>query len=262
MIERLREMATARKQGTDQSDEKWVRIHPDVEIFRPEDGPARDVLNGRRTLVVTGHFSYKMLLHVPCEGRGEEKVARALDCIHPAKGYYGQPESIRFSVDPEVGTVTYTPDFGVRFSCGYVRFEYKRLEDLLPPLPDPKDEYALLRWAEAEEMRARLRRVREAYRRAGLTWVLLTDIELSKAASASVVNELVANFGRPISEDDLGRLMAELSHSGSLPLGKCEELIREGDFPRGDVLSRIAENLIRIDLHQPISVDTVVHIGT
>jgi hypothetical protein len=129
-----------------------------------------------------------------------------------------------------------------------------------PAMPDPKDEYALLRWTEAVEMRAKLRRVREAYRRAGLLWVLLTDVELAKAASASVVNELIANFGRPIAEDDLGRLHAELSHSGSLPLGKCEELIREGNFPRGELLSRVPENLISIDLRQPISVDTVVHI--
>jgi hypothetical protein len=255
-------MAAARKQRSDRADEKWVRIHPDVEIFRPEDGPARDVLDGRRTLVVTGYFSYKMMSHVPCEGRGEEKVARTLDCIHLAKRFYGQPESIRFSVDPNIGTESYTPDFGVQFDRGYVRFEYKRLEDLWPPLPDPKDEYALLCWTEAEQMRAKLRRVREACRRAGLPWVLLTDVELAKAASISVVNELVANFGRPIAEDDLGRLRAELSHSGSLPLGKCEELIREGEFPRGELLSRVPENQISLDLREPISVDTIVHIGT
>jgi hypothetical protein len=203
---RFREMAAARKLGTDQGDEKWVRIHPDVEIFRPENGPARDVLNGRRTLVVTGHFSYKMLEHVPCEGHGEEKVARTLDCIYLAKKYHGQPESIRFSLDPNVGTEIYTPDFGVQFKSGGVRIEYKRLEDLWPPLPDPKDEYALLRWVEAEAMRAKLRRARESYRRVGIPWALLTDVELTKSASASVVNELVANFGRSMAEDDWGRL--------------------------------------------------------
>jgi len=254
-------MAAARKQRSDQAGEKWVRIHPDVEIFRPEEGPARDVLDGRRTLVVTGHFSYKMMSHVPCEGRGEERVARALDCIHLAKRFYGQPESIRFAVDPDVGTEIYTPDFGVQFDRGYVRFEYKRLEDLWPPVPDPKDEYALRRWTEAEDMRAKLRRVREAYRRAGLPWALLTDVELAKAASASVVNELIANFGHSIAEDDLGRLRAELSLSGSLPLGRCEELIREGEFPRGELLSRVPENLISIDLLQPIGVNTVVHVS-
>jgi hypothetical protein len=110
-------------------------------------------------------------------------------------------------------------------------------------------------------MRAKLRRVREAYRRAGLPWALLTDVELAKAASASVVNELIANFGHSIAEDDLGRLRAELSLSGSLPLGRCEELIREGEFPRGELLSRVPENLISIDLLQPIGVNTVVHVS-
>jgi len=199
-----------------------------------------------------------MMSHVPCEGHGEEMVARTLDCIHLAESYFAQPESIRFSVQPDVGSELYTPDFGVQFKYGYVRIEYKRLEDLWPPVPDPHDEYALLQWHEAEELRARLRRVREAYRRAGLPWVLITDAELAKSANASVVNELIANFGRPIAEDDLGRLRAELSSEGALSLGRCEELIREGEFPRGEVLSRIPENLISIGLRQSITVDTVV----
>jgi hypothetical protein len=155
-------MAAKRNRRTNAREREWTRIHPDVEIFRCDDGPARDVLDGRRTLVVTGYYSYKMLVHVPCEGHGEENVARALDCKAPAKGFVGQPESIRFSVDPNVGTETYTPDFGVQFRYGYVRFEYKRLENLWPPVPDLDDEYALYRWSEAEKTRAKLRRVREA----------------------------------------------------------------------------------------------------
>ena len=63
-----------------------------------------------------------------------------------------------------------------------------------------------------------------------------------------------------VAEDDLGRLRAELLQRGPLPLGRCEELIREGQFPRGELLARIPENLIRIDLHAPISGDTIIHV--
>jgi hypothetical protein len=169
--------------------------------------------------------------------------------------------SIRFSVDPREGTETYTPDFGVQFRYGYVRFEYKRLDDLWP-VPDPYDEYALYRCSEAEKTRAKLRRVRDAYRRARLPWVLLTDVKLARTANAAVVNELVAHFGWEIAEDDLGRLRAELSHRGSLPVGHCEELIREGEFPRGQLLSRIPENVISVDLRNRVDVDTLVYPDT
>ncbi len=239
----------------------WKPLCQGVEIFRYDDGaPVRDVLDGRRSLVVCGHYSYKTLVHVPCEGHGEENVARALDCIFPVKHFVGQPETIRFSID-QSGAETYTPDFGVRFKYGYVRIEYKRLGDLWPPAPDPKDEYAAFRWNEAEKTRAKLRRAREAYHRAGLRWILLTDVATAKIANTSVVNEIVANCGWPIAEDDLGRLRTELSQQGPLPLGKCEELIREGEFARGELLSRIPENTISIELRRRIDPDTTVHLS-
>jgi hypothetical protein len=70
---------------------EWKPLCADVEIHRFEDdAPTRNVLNGRRTLVVCDHYSHKMRTHVPCEGRGEENAARTLDCIRPAQEFFGQ----------------------------------------------------------------------------------------------------------------------------------------------------------------------------
>jgi hypothetical protein len=242
------------------AEREWEPLANGVEIFRwSDDDPVRDVLNGRRTLVVCAHYSYKVLRHVPCEGQGEERSARTLDCVSPAIEYFGQPETIRFELDASFGRETYTPDFKVLFRNGFARVEYKRVQDLWPPVPtDSKDEYAIYHWNRTEEMRAKLRRAREAYRRAGLAWILLTDVSLAKFSDPAVVNEVIANSGCPIADDDLGRLRHELSNR-PLPLGRCEDIIRESSFARGPLLSLIPSNIVGINLRRTIDADTIVH---
>jgi hypothetical protein len=115
--------------------------------------------------------------------------------------------------------------------------------------------------AKAAETRERLRRAREAYRGTGRVWMLMTEREVGGCACPEVVDEIVANAGRPIDPNDLGRLRTFLAASGgAAAMGDCEETLRAAEFPRGEILSRIAERLVAIDLHAPITPDTLVRL--
>ena len=135
--------------------------------------------------------------------------------------------------------------------------------DIWPPKPaDDNDERGWLIWNEAKETRRHLRVARDAYRSAGLIWAPVTDVCLAKMADPETVDEVVANGGRPLDPHLLKRLLDHLraSPDGSAPLKQCEEVIGETEFPRGDVLARIQERHIWIDLHAPITPATVVHL--
>ena len=107
-----------------------------------------------------------------------------------------------------------------------------------------------------------LREAKAAYERAKRIWVLITDVRLSATADPETVDEIVANGGRPIEPGACSRLLDHLKQSpnGSAPLAECERVIGESEFPRGDVLARIQERLIWIDLKQPITPETAVHL--
>jgi hypothetical protein len=120
----------------------------------------------------------------------------------------------------------------------------------------------MLKCIEAAVLRAKLRRVRAIYAKAGLRFEILTEIDLLKLADPEIVDEIIANAGTPITPDDLARLeRALLAGNGRLSLGDCEDVLREAAFPRGAVLARIVERRIQINLMRPISRNTPVHIG-
>jgi hypothetical protein len=70
----------------------------------------------------------------------------------------------------------------------------------------------------------------------------------------------LANSGRPITAPDLERLLTTLRNSPdqSATMADCEAALEETDFARGDILSRITERVVAIDLFEPIGPDTVV----
>lgn len=104
--------------------------------------------------------------------------------------------------------------------------------------------------------------VATAYQKCGIDWQLITDRDLDQIASKSTIDEIVANAGRPIDPADEERLIAFLSaHGGSAPMAQCAEQLQSSDFPRGDILSRIPERIVSIDLHASIEDHTIVSVG-
>jgi hypothetical protein len=241
----------------------WQPLCEGAEVFRFANNEAvRNIITGRRNHEVGGHYSFKMGQHMIHESGPEERGARTFDCVFPVHRYFTQPETIRINSDRDFPGEIYTPDFLVEYEGGVVRYEIKEFAALHPPEPVPGDERALLKCAEAAALRARLRRVRAVYAKAGLRFEVLTDVDLLKLADPEIVDEIVANAGIPITPDDLGRLEhALLAANGRISLGCCEDVLREARFPRGTVLARIAERHIQIDLMKPISRDTQVQIG-
>jgi hypothetical protein len=241
----------------------WQPFCEGVDVFRFENNEAvREIITGRRNHEVGGHFSFKMGDHAIHESGHEERGARTFDCMFSVRSYFGQPEAIRINSNPEYPGEIYTPDFLVENDSDYVRYEIKELKELQPPEPLPGDERAILKCIEAATLRARLRRVRAAYAKAGVRFEILTDVDLLKLADPEVVDEVIANAGTPITPDDLSRLeCALLAANGQLALGACEDVLREAKFPRGAVLSRIVDRHIQIDLKKPISRNTQIQIG-
>jgi hypothetical protein len=241
----------------------WLPFCEGADVFRFDNNQAvREIITGRRNHEVGGHFSFKMGHHAIHESGIEDRGARTFDCVFSVHSYFAQPETIRINSNPDFPGETYTPDFLVEDDRGYVRYEIKELRALQPPEPFPGDERAILKCIEAAALRARLRRVRAVYAKAGLRFEILTDVDLMKIADPEVVDEVIANAGTPITPDDLGRLeCALLSANGQLSLGACEDVLREAKFPRGTVLSRIVDRNLQIDLLKPISRDTQIQIG-
>ena len=241
----------------------WQPFCEGVDVFRFGSNEAvREIITGRRNHEVGGHFSFKMGHHAIHESGIEDRGARTFDCLFSIHSYFGQPETIRLNLNPGFPGEIYTPDFLVEDDWGYVRYEIKELKELHPPEPLPGDERAILKCIEAATLRARLRRIRAAYAKAGVRFEILTDVHLLKVADPEVVDEIIANAGTPITPDDLGRLeCALLSAHGLLSLGACEDLLREAKFPRGTILSRIVDRNLQIDLMKPISRDTKTRIG-
>jgi hypothetical protein len=242
----------------------WRCLCEGVEIFNLDGNEAvRRVITGRRNHIVGGHFSRKMGCHVIHEGGIEERVARVADCLLRVKRIWAQPETIRMNLFADFPDEIYTLDFLVEEDCGFVRYEVKQWKELRPPKPADWDEKGKQNWEDAEFLRARLRRVRAAYRKAGLPWRVITERGLAKRwGNSKIVDEVIANDGWDIEPEDLNRLVSALIDAGgSLPLGRCEAILGETSFPRGVLLSRIAERIVSIDLFSPITFNTIVHKG-
>jgi hypothetical protein len=261
-------MARAKTTGGSRSSSKkppreWQPFCEGVDVFRYENNEAvRKIITGRRNHEVGGHFSFKMGHHAIHESGIEERGARTFDCVFSVHSYFTQPETIRINSTADFPSEIYTPDFLVEDEWGYVRYEIKEFAELQPPEPTPGDERALLKCIEAAALRARLRRFRAVYAKAGLRFEILTDLDLLKLADPEVVDEIIANAGTPITPDDLDRLeRALLAANGALSLGRCEDVLREAKFPRATVLSRIMDRQIQINLMKPISRDTPIQIG-
>lgn len=251
-------------QKVELAEEVWEPIAPGVERFRlPGNEPVRRIITGRRNGKVGGFYSWKMLAHVAHESDGEEWCARVLD-VHPAvTAFFGQPETLRIEVEGQKQPERYTPDFLAFFGEYPVRLEFKWRSELQPPKPQRKDdERGWLIWRKAAKMRRHLRIASDAYHRAGLIWKLVTDDRLAAMADRETVDEIVRNGGRPIEPTDLQKLIARLMRSPDegAPLSECEDLLATADFPRGDILARVQERVIAIDLQRPIMPSTHIHL--
>jgi len=242
----------------------WEFFCEGVEVFRLEANEAtRRVITGRRNHVVGGHYSMKMHGHVVHEGGIEERFVRACDYVLSVKRIWAQPETIRMNIFPEFGNEIYTPDYLVEHDTGLVRYEIKELRALRPPKPAEGDEKARKRWEDGRLLRARLRRIREAYRLAGLPWRVVTERGIgSRWGDPDIVDEIAANDRWDIEPEELDRLITALNDAGgSLPLSHCQALFQEAPHPRGVVLSRIPERIVHIDLFSPIGPHTIVRKG-
>lgn len=242
--------------------EVWERIGPGVDRFRhPSGEPVRRIITRGGVRKVGGHYSWKMRAHVVWESGPEERCVMLMD-VHPSiEAFHAQPETIRV----EVGggkPFRYTPDFLCWVSGRDVRVEVKRRRDLRPPRPaGPHDEAGLRRWQKARAVRARLRDVRAAYARCGLTWLLLTDDDMLAMADVEVVEELTAHAGRPISEADRVRLRDHLVAGGGVStLGAAADALRDAEDRRGTVLARVADGALAVDLRAPLDAATLVRL--
>jgi hypothetical protein len=253
-----------------EGDGEWETIAPGVERMRlPDNDPVRKIVTGRRNNRVGKIFSHKMGVHVAYESDHSGKMADLLDVHHLVPKFWGEPETLRIKltgdrIDPFGNeSMIYTPDYLVPLSDVPVRFEFKMLSDIRPKKPKKaNDVRGWLMWEEAKKTRRRLRIARQAYQDAGLVWALMTDVDLKAIADEETVFQIVANSGVDIDEDDRDRLLAALRHVDGkcLPLGECEALIKNSEFPRANILARIPERLLRIDLTEEITTDTLVHL--
>lgn len=239
----------------------WETPVHGIRRFRRENHAAvRNIITGRRNREVGAFYSQLMQEHIAHDSAGEERKCRYFDVHAPIDEFFGQPETL-YCDDPAAPISRYTVDFLLRVGSVEVLVESKYLSDIRPPKPrSDRDSDGITRWNAAEALKAKLRFIRAQYRRIGINWMLLTDYDLLKIGRGEVVDELVANGGWPVAEDDLGRLLHAL-RSAPMALGHCEELIKEGEFPRAIVTSRIQERLLQIDLHSAITADTIVRPG-
>jgi hypothetical protein len=241
--------------------EKWEQLAPGVKRWRlPGIEPVRQIVTGRRNNRVGLLWSYKMGMHIAQESDHEGFLADRFEVDYRIGAYFGQPEKLKIEVGPKV-EITYTSDFMCFIAGHQVRFEFKLLSELRPRRPTRAgDEQGWHKWEKAKEVRKRLRIVRQAYRDAGLAWILVTDADLPAMGAEETVGDIIANGGTDIEPDDLNRLITTLANRSdrALPLGAAEDLLKEAEFPRGAILARIPERKFRIDLLQPINSDTTI----
>jgi hypothetical protein len=251
-------------QKIDLTEERWDEIAEGVLRYRlPDNEPVRRIITGRRNRKVGAFYSWKMRAHVVHESDGEERCARTFDVDSEVTAFFGQPETLKITVPDRPRPERYTPDFLVYRGDNEVRVEFKRLIDIRPPKPKRKnDERGWRVWRKAFETRRHLRVARDAYAKAKLGWKLVLDVDIARQGDPETVDEIVRNGGRPIESHHLKRLLDHLRASpGSVaPLSECEALLDGVEFARGDVLARIQERRISIDLLSPIEPDTLVHI--
>ena len=241
----------------------WSFFCEGVEVFKLEGNDAtREIITGRRNHVVGAHFSMKMRGHLLHEGGVEELFVRNADCILRVKKVWAQPETIRMNLFEGFANEIYTCDYLVEEDPGLVRYEVKQWKELRPPKPAAWDEAAKQKWEDAKILRARLKRIRAAYRKAGLPWRVITERGIYKRGDPVIVDEIIANDRWDIEPEDLNRLISALTEAGGfLPLWRCEKILEETAFPRGVLLSRIPERIVSIDLFSPISAETIVWKG-
>lgn len=244
--------------------EHWVPLGPGVECLRlPGNEPVRRIITGHRPIKVGAMYSWKNGQHVAHESAGEERCARVLE-VHPAvTAYFGQPEQLRFLVEGKPKPVRYTPDFLVMFGHRELRIEYKPYDLVRPPAPaNDNDEEGKYRFEKARKLRQRLDIVAATYQRYGIEWQLVTDRDLDRMASKDIVDQIIANAGRPVPAGDLSRLIDFLKREdGRASLQQCEQQLEASDFPRGDILARVPERIIEIDLFGAIDTESIVSLG-
>jgi hypothetical protein len=255
----------------EQIEGEWQELAPGVrrKSFQGNE-PVRRILTGRRDREVGGFYSYKMNAHVVHDSEGWERRAFALqECHKDVERFYRQPEALEIRVDKEQISprgkkcVRYVLDDLSVIGGLEVRMEIKPLELLQPAKKlDPGDERSV-RWHEmAAKLRRKLRVVRQAYRLSGLFFMPLTEREMDGMARPDVIEDIIANGGREIDSDDLARVRFALQEAPDrcLPMHRCEELVRESEFPRGALLARIPERIVSINLLEPITDTTIVRL--
>jgi hypothetical protein len=243
-------------------EEQWQPLVPGVDRWRfPGNEPIRRLIAGRRVAKVGAFWSWKNAAHVAHETTSQEWCARIFE-VHPSvTAFTGQPEKLRIEVEDQENPITYTPDFRVMFGHAEVFVEVRRFDDVAPPPPvDAGDDTGMKRYLKGARIRRRLRIVREAYHRCGIAWRLITDRDLTAMASKRTTDEIIANCGRPVTDDDVDRLIGFLlaQPNKTASMAECCQQLQASDFPRGDLLARIPERLISIDLHAEIDDETPV----
>jgi hypothetical protein len=252
-------------------DGKWEPIAPGVERMRLYgNNPTRRIVTGRRNIRVGKFFSQKMKAHVAHGGDHAGLMAHVLDVHHLVPKFWGEPETLCIKligdrIDPSGDEqMIYTPDYLVPLAGILIRWEFKLVSSVRPPKPKKaSDIRGWLNWEEAKKTRRRLRIARQAYRDAGLVWALMTEVDLRAMARDDTVLQIIANSGVDIEKDDIERLLTALRHADGncLPLGECEKLIKHSDFPRANILARIPERILRVNLTEEITPETLVYLN-
>jgi hypothetical protein len=250
-------------------DENRCSLTPGVRRLALQgNAPVRAILTGHRDRQVGGVWSHKMRAHIPHESEEWERRGIKIQEVDVrVENYYGQPERLEIRVDGETiredgsEVFTYTVDSLVKIAQVEVRLEFKPREMLRPSAKlDPEDPKSVRQHERARKLRRKLRFVQQAYRASGLLWVLLTERELHEMGDPDIIDDIISNGGREIDRADLGRLCSTLNLAPGrrLPLGRCEELIRASDFPRGAILARIPERVLSVNLLEAITSDSPI----
>jgi hypothetical protein len=255
----------------DQTEGEWEHLAPGVrrKVF-PGVEPVRRIITGHRDREVGGFWSYKMNQHVPHESEGWERRGFALqECHRDVDAFYGQPEALEIRVDGDTvcaggkKIVRYVVDDLSVIRGRDVRIEFKPLLLLQPSEKlDPKDKRSVDTHERARKLRRRLRVVHQAYRLSNMFWMPVTECEMDGMANPDVVEDIISNGGRDIDGDDLARLRRALAGAPDkqLSMDRCEKLVRASEFPRGAILARIPERILSINLLEPITEKTMVHL--
>jgi hypothetical protein len=249
--------------------DNWQQLAPGVRrLTFPDNVPVRKILTGHRDRKVGGFWSHKMRRHMAHESEEWERRGIKLQEVHVrVERYFSQPEKLEIRVDGEQITedgseiIRYTLDTLTVIRDFEARFEFKPFSMLQPNRKlDPSRPRSVLEHERASKLRRKLRIVRQAYRILGELWLPLTERELDAMSDPDTVDDIIANGGRDIDPDDLGRVRFALSRAPGcrLPLRDCEELVHTSDFPRGAILARIPERVLSISLVDRITPESLI----